>query len=94
MVTMTRDNALLAAFLIEKGQMVPEGWKALQEALDMPVGSPRAQIKSVLEQYLHETDTIVDTTPASVNIKYYTEASGLTYETDPPEEDFDAESED
>ena len=57
MVTMTRDNALLAAFLIEKGQMVPEGWKALQEALDMPTGSPRAQVKSVLEQYLNETDS-------------------------------------
>lgn len=68
MVTMTRDNALLAAYLIEKGQMVPEGWKALQEALDMPTGSPRAQVKSVLNQYLNETD--------------------------PPQEDFDAESED
>jgi hypothetical protein len=56
MVTMTRDNALLAAFLIEKGQMVPEGWKALQEALDMPIGSPRAQLKSVLDHYLKETD--------------------------------------
>lgn len=56
MVTLTRDNALLGAFLIEKGQMNPEGWKALREALDMPTGSPRAQIKSVLQQYLHETD--------------------------------------
>ena len=56
MVTLTRDNALLAAFLIEKGQMNPEGWKAMREALDMPTGSPRAQIKSVLEQYLNETD--------------------------------------
>ena len=93
MVTLTRDNALLAAYLIEKAQMNPEGWKALREALDMPVGSPRTQIRSVLEQYLNETDTIVDTTPASVNIKYYTEASGLTYETDPPEED-DGQTED
>lgn len=68
MVTLTRDNALLAAFLIEKGQMVPEGWKALREALDAPIGTPKAQLKSVLDQYLNETD--------------------------PPQEDFDAESED
>ena len=56
MVTLTRDNALLAAYLIEKGEMPSEGWKALQEALDAPIGTPKAQLKSVLEQYLNETD--------------------------------------
>ena len=56
MVTLTRDNALLAAYLIEKGQMPPDGWKAIREALDAPIGTPKAQLKSVLEQYLNETD--------------------------------------
>jgi len=56
MITLTRTDALLAWYLIEKGKMPSSGWKALQEGLDMPVGSPRAQIKSVLEQCLNETD--------------------------------------
>ena len=53
MVTLTRDNALLAAYLIEKGEMSPEGWKALRDSLDAPIGTPKAQLKSVLEQYLN-----------------------------------------
>ena len=56
MVTLTRDNALLAAYLIEKGEMSPEGWKALRDSLDAPIGTPKAQLKSVLNQYLNETD--------------------------------------
>ena len=56
MVTLTRDNALLAAYLIEKGEMSPEGWKALRDSLDAPIGTPKAQLKSVLDQYLNETE--------------------------------------
>lgn len=56
MITLTRTDALYAAWAIEKGHLDRGGWNYLQEGLDLPVGSPRAQIKSVLEQCLRETD--------------------------------------
>jgi hypothetical protein len=56
MVTMTRTDALFAMWMIEKRTLHKDGWEFLRESLDLPIGTPKAQIRSTLETYLYAGD--------------------------------------
>ncbi len=55
---LSRTDALYGAWAIEKGHLNKEGWDFLREGLDLPVGTPKAQIRSTLETYLAQTDPV------------------------------------
>ena len=53
---LTRIDALYGAWAIEKGHLNKEGWDFLRDGLDLPIGTPKAQIKSTLETFLANGD--------------------------------------
>jgi hypothetical protein len=53
---LSRTDALYGAWAIEKGHLNKEGWDYLRDGLDLPTGTPKAQIRSTLETYLAQTD--------------------------------------
>ena len=55
---LSRTDALYGAWAIEKGHLNKEGWDYLRDGLDLPIGTPKAQIKSTLETYLSQTDPL------------------------------------
>ena len=55
---LTRTDALYGDWAIQKGHLNKEGWDFLREGLYLPVGTPKAQIKSTLETYLSQTDPL------------------------------------
>ena len=53
---LSRTNALYGLWAIEKGHLNKQGWDFLREGLDLPIGTPKAQIRSTLETYLANGD--------------------------------------
>ena len=53
---LSRIDALYGLWTIERGHLNKEGWNYLRDGLDLPVGTPKAQIKSTLETFLANGD--------------------------------------
>jgi hypothetical protein len=53
---LSRIDALYGDWAIEKGHLNKQGWDFLREGLDLPIGTPKAQIRSTLETYLANGD--------------------------------------
>jgi hypothetical protein len=53
---LSRIDALYGDWAIQKGHLNKQGWDFLRDGLDLPVGTPKAQIKSTLETYLANGD--------------------------------------
>ena len=56
MKMLSRIDALYGDWAIQKGHLNKQGWDFLREGLYLPVGTPKAQIKSTLETYLAQGD--------------------------------------
>jgi hypothetical protein len=49
---LSRTDALYAAWMVEKGHINKKGWDFLRDSLQLPIGTPKAQIRSTLETFL------------------------------------------